>query len=52
MTKFYWMDKVWRGLSASLTYLEQCAKHWEGLGHPDQAERVRAYAARIKRKHG
>jgi hypothetical protein len=51
MKKFFWMDRVWRGLNESLTYLERCAAHWEGLGHPDQAARVRAYAIRIKKEH-
>lgn len=49
--KPYWCpDNVFRSLEGYLEYLEECAKIWEKSPHndPQQAERVRMYAVRIK----
>jgi hypothetical protein len=41
-------DDRWLGRTAYLAYLKECAKRWEALGAPEEAERARRQAAEIR----
>jgi hypothetical protein len=41
-------DDRWLGRTAYLAYLEECAKRWEALRSPEEADRVRRRAAQLR----